>query len=62
VDLVIVTVAFGGLKEADDAAGLSFPIGAEGIIAHLDDPEFAIGSHSKATGLSIKGSRRRARL
>ena len=42
--LVVAAVAIGVLERADDAARLALAVAAEGIVAHLDDPEPAVGA------------------
>ena len=42
--LVIPAVAVGIFQESDHAAGLALAVDAQRIIAHLDDPELAVGA------------------
>ena len=42
--LVVAAVAVGVLQDADLAAGLALAVDPEGIVAHLDDPEPAVGA------------------
>ena len=42
--LVVAAVAVRVLEEPDHAAGLALAVDAQGIVAHLDDPELAVGA------------------
>ena len=41
--LVVAAVAVGVFQEPDDAAGLALAVDAQRVVAHLDDPELAVG-------------------
>src|SRR5262249_35309589 len=41
---IVLAIAPGAFEELDASAGLALAIDAERIVAHLDDPELAIGS------------------